>query len=1034
MSSLVDLVSKNQPKFQTHQALLVIGLQNDFLLPDGRLPVSTEAGFLERIQALIPRFRELSGNVVWVQTLYEADRIATGADTGEGDAMVVGGLLDGEESSTEAGDEELVKEPVALPPQSRSSKHKQRALDLLKRVSARRKTMPKEVARAAVEGDEELFLLKSEKRTPACVPDTYGAEFADVIARQFELPADVVIRTTNYSAFQGTNLLATLRARLVTELFICGCITNVSVLATVIDAARHGIRIYVIEDCLGFRKQTRHDTALKRMEELFSAYIVNSVDILAQEPLAAAEKTSGVLSGKQRTLSLVSAAEARKAAQNPPEAVEEPTALHGGESSDKEFTEMLTKGATVPGAEENAEKPKLVKTKIRMRRGKNKKKKKDKDAEVSGETVDSAIRPHIPSDFQRSSLIAKAGSVADLRGNESKQHQLKNAASVPVLSSKTNGEEKEKNRLSDFSDRVRLSLSRAPKPEPAAESKRASISSTKASSITPKHEEKQLSRKVSQSVTAQPDTPPASISQQTPAKSSTMGKTSKIQSLANLPVLGPGDHIGEGDSRIITDFFPSSLHHPTDPSVPLQDLVFTQLYNEVRWQKMLHQQGEVPRLVCCQGSFGEDGSMPIYRHPADQTLPLLHFSPKVQLIRKQAEKLCGHPLNHVLIQLYRSGNDFISEHSDKTLDIVKGSSIVNVSFGAQRTMRLRRKKAQAPLTEADDSTAQRETQRMALPHNSMFILGLQTNKKWLHGIMPDKRLPSERSAAETSHNGIRISLTFRHIGTFLDAKESVIWGQGATAKHQREAADIVNGDADEEEAKRIITAFSRENHDPDFDWEEWYANGFDVLHLHAPSPPDLPLLFLSNNEISNRQVIIALAESKIKYTTLPAPDLPEKAEEEGEKHNDEEASETETHHHHISFRDTDTHHTEITTPTSILLYLDRYHHPLTPSSHPITAATYPILALASRISHHRPAQLPRLLAALEEQLSLHDGPFIAGPRFSIADAFVWPLVDGLVREWSGWDEGVYVGLGMWYRACFRMKAAVRRVVVGGGGE
>ena len=100
----MDLVSQNQPHFQTHQALLVIGMQNDFIQPDGRLPVSNKNGYLDRIQTLIPKFRELNGNVIWVQTLYEGDRIANDPSTGEGDALVVGGLIDGDESSTEGAE------------------------------------------------------------------------------------------------------------------------------------------------------------------------------------------------------------------------------------------------------------------------------------------------------------------------------------------------------------------------------------------------------------------------------------------------------------------------------------------------------------------------------------------------------------------------------------------------------------------------------------------------------------------------------------------------------------------------------------------------------------------------------------------------------------------------------------------------------------------------------------------------------------------------------------------------------------------
>ncbi|KAJ5060010.1 hypothetical protein J3E74DRAFT_465400 [Bipolaris maydis] len=1043
MADLMDLVSQNQPKFQTHQALLAIGLQNDFVLPDGRLPVNTSTGFLDRIQTLVPKFRELSGNVIWVQTLYETDRIATGADTGEGDALVVGGLIDGDESGPEAGDDDLAKEVDSLPAQSKSSKHKQRALDLLKRVSARRKTLPKEIAKASVEEDDELFLLKSEKRTPACVPKTPGAEFIDFVTQQMELPADAVIRTTNYSAFQGTNLLITLRARLVTELFICGCITNVSVLATVIDAARHGIKICVIEDCLGFRKQTRHEMALKRMDDFFDAYLVNSEEILEKDPAELPQKpelsSNGANSDAKQNEKMV---EDLLAKLSLGENDEKLAAEQNKQPTDQEFSDMLVKGATVPGAQE--EKPKLVKTKIRMRSGKTKKKKKKgKEGEQNDDSADVTAEPSAPTtsdkvdstpimdgatskstgtpaDAQRTSQITKAGSAADLRVKEARQHVLKNAASVPLLSAKC--EEKDKNRLSGFSDRVRMSLSRGPKSEPGPEAKRGSAPSSKAASTISKQDDKEIQQSLAESGKS------ASMSQsESPAVEPLQNKIAPVtlattpveetaKSLANLPVLGPGDEIAEGDSRIIHDFFPSDLRHPSDPSQPLKDIIFGQLYNE----------GEVPRLVCCQGVFGDDGSMPVYRHPADQTLPLLRFSPKVQIIRRQAEKLVEHPLNHVLIQLYRSGNDFISEHSDKTLDIVKDSSIVNVSFGSQRTMRIRRKKPQSKKDETlveDSAVAQRETQRVPLPHNSMFVLGLESNKKWLHAIQPDKRLASERSEAETSHNGIRISLTFRNIGTFLDAKESTIWGQGATAREQRDAADVINGD--EEEAKRVITAFSRENHDPDFDWDEWYGDGFDTLHLQTP-PKDTPLLFASNNPIETCQAQIALAECKIHYSLLEAPATEETYEQDRQ----------------VTFRDADTHHTEIHTPFSILLYLDRY-HPIdtSPSSHPVIASAYPVMLITADVTKtwlsraNSPAEmvsefdatLSSLLQRLEDGFEMHAGPYIAGVRFSVADCLAWPVIDALVDEWNGWSAEKFGSLDAWYRACWKKKACVKKV-------
>jgi alkylated DNA repair dioxygenase AlkB len=616
-------------------------------------------------------------------------------------------------------------------------------------------------------------------------------------------------------------------------------------------------------------------------------------------------------------------------------------------------------------------------------RSKGKKKKKD----ASAPKVEPKDEPN-PSTQPSAAEVTGQSAKPDKRASneaakELEQDNLKRGDSPPASASEhVNGD----NKVSSSSSRLRTSES---------QSRLVSTNETPVATPTTAEAGKEV-------------TPRSSI--QTTTMPTTKSKP-KLQSLANMPVLGPGDHIGEGDSRIINDFFPSEHHNSKSHGGD----VFKQLYSEVRWQKMMHQQGEVPRLVCCQGEFGDDGSMPIYRHPADQTLPLLHFSPKVKAVKEQAEKLVGHPLNHVLIQLYRGGNDYISEHSDKTLDIVKGSSIVNVSFGAQRTMRLRTKKS-AKADNVDESN-QRETQRVAMPHNSMFVLGLKTNERWLHGIMADKRLYTERSESENAYSGNRISLTFRHIGTSLDARECTIWGQGATAADQREAADVINDD--EAEAERMIRAFSQENHSNEFDWDKWYGDGFDVLHLHTP-PEDLPILFESNDSIGTKQVQLGLWECKVKHTTIDAPTLDKQY-----------ISDLKVH-----FRDNDTHHTEVSTSSAILLYLDRY-HPLDRDdrSKPCTAAAYPIIFLASRLLKSyqnrglegHPTTFTDALAELEVSLQTASGPFIAGKRFSIADCYVWPIIDELLQNWEGWAEERHPALTEYHKMTWKKKACVKRL-------
>ncbi|TFA98078.1 DNA oxidative demethylase ALKBH2 [Trichoderma ghanense] len=304
----------------------------------------------------------------------------------------------------------------------------------------------------------------------------------------------------------------------------------------------------------------------------------------------------------------------------------------------------------------------------------------------------------------------------------------------------------------------------------------------------------------------------------------------------------------EGDADVIMNALPSGL----------AEEAFEKLEKEVLWQRMSHQGGEVPRLVAVQGEVSEDGTMPVYRHPADESPPLLPFSPTVEAIKVEVEKHLGHPLNHVLIQFYRDGNDYISEHSDKTLDIVRGSYIANLSLGAERTMTLRTKKLDKGLSGAASDDGRRKIQRAKLSHNSLFRMGLQTNMKWLHAIRRDRRADRDRSAAELAYSSRRISLTFRRIGTFLDRDETIIWGQGATGKTRESAHAIKNGQSPD--AVSMIRAFGMENHASDFDWDAHYGGGFDVLHIS-----NSPRFFASADPIVNMRIVLMLTEFGIKF-------------------------------------------------------------------------------------------------------------------------------------------------------------------------
>lgn len=203
---------------------------------------------------------------------------------------------------------------------------------------------------------------------------------------------------------------------------------------------------------------------------------------------------------------------------------------------------------------------------------------------------------------------------------------------------------------------------------------------------------------------------------------------------------------------------------------------------------------------------------------------LVPWTPLADQFRKTIEATIDQPLNHALIQHYRGGKDYISEHADKSLDIRRGTKIVNLSLGATRVMILRTKLKKEG----------RIVQRVTLPHNSLFVLGWESNRTWTHEIRQDKRMDSLKRDDEMRNNCERISLTFRDIATFMRPSDGQLYGQGACCKTREALEDKPaerTAEENSEEALTMLKAFSAENRDPDFDWDAAYGTGFHTLNF-----------------------------------------------------------------------------------------------------------------------------------------------------------------------------------------------------------
>ena len=760
MSSLLALLSQQSPNLQTRKALILTGLQNDFLSPEGKLPVSTTSGFLDRLKELVPAFRE-HGDVIWVRSQFEANREVAPA-TQAGDNVIAGFVAD---DICEQEDEDERHSPVPCKKVRRSTEERDReptAEDLIERIEIGHPGLTE-----VEDEDPELFLAQTVKKEPCCIPGSTGAEYATQIKDLID-EKDMHINKTYYSAFRATSLLINLRSKIITKLFICGCITNLSVFATAMDAARYGIQITLVEDCLGYRRKDRHDFAIKQLRELVGLDVLTSENVI------------------ERLRNPLSSEDEDELDDN------EDDEIQGGEEADDGPADLFE-------ADDED----------------------DDESELTMSIVRSSRLPHRA--LQRRHASRATSSLPQDTEIPAAEHTepsgSRDADCTPFDSEQPSHGPSER-------------LGRGKRKSPT-DARATRATSGGDDSVTEDESPKRVTEKP-KSLWGYPRPAPRSthpglaamstlvgLDQQTVDEYEGMMKKAQMTThwspVERIPLFGEDNVQGSAGSCILYDLLPPEV----------AETVFAELREEITWQHMYHQTGEVPRLVCCEGTVGEDGSMPVYRHPSDQTLPIQSWTPVVDRVRKAAEEVVDHPLNHALIQLYRSGADYISEHSDKTLDIKKGSSVVNVSFGAQRIMRLRTKRAAA--TESEGIPTPRTTHRIPMPHNSMLHMSLATNAKYLHGINADKRPAVELSEAEKAFDGQRISLTFRHIDTFLNIDSSRIWGQGATGKTQEEAKAVVNGDIVESE--RLVTAFGAENQATGIDWEAWYRDGFDILHL-----------------------------------------------------------------------------------------------------------------------------------------------------------------------------------------------------------
>lgn len=536
MFSMNQVPVSHIPNFETRKALIIINLQNDSLYVNHDIYITKNHDFVPRLKEMIPYFRK-HGDVVWVNTHMGVTTSPPPTDSARVEEES-NKLLEKNRQAQKLKDQQIEddekREEAArrarlekvdpkggsdYPSFYPSSKAKEIMVEASVETRAEKRSADLQVFKNDDGDSIEKHLSKPRKGQQArfYLAGTKGAEICDELVDVVDDDLDLIVTKHHYSAFDQTSLLTALRTKLVTEVYLCGILTNVGVYSTAADAVQHGLQVTLVEDCLGYRSEEKHEEALRQMADIMGVNGIDSEEIIEE---------SG---GRPVPDALTPGITLDDLTLNPNQA--------GTES-----------GSMIVGVVFSGPEPAT--------------------AQVGGRRPQSLPVDVFDPQWQASiSPVDKSSHGAGKALNEKETSQIV-------------------------------------KPGPSASRDRSSWQSRSAT-------------------------------------------------------LGPDDSIGSGDSKIIYNVIGS----------PIINDAFSQMKVEVDWQTMFHRSGQVPRLVAVQGEVGKNGDIPIYRHPADESPPLLPFTPMVQMIRQQIVSVLKQPFNHALIQLYRNGEDNISEHSDKVCSL-----------------------------------------------------------------------------------------------------------------------------------------------------------------------------------------------------------------------------------------------------------------------------------------------------------------------------------------------------------------------------
>lgn len=180
-------------------------------------------------------------------------------------------------------------------------------------------------------------------------------------------------------------------------------------------------------------------------------------------------------------------------------------------------------------------------------------------------------------------------------------------------------------------------------------------------------------------------------------------------------------------------------YHGPIMSPPEADGYLAQLLGDIEWRNdeavIFGKRIITDRKVAW---YADDGFSYTYSKTTKTALP---WAPVLIELKRIVEEACGETFNSCLLNLYHSGAEGMSWHSDAEKDLVRHGAIGSMSFGAERKFSFKHKTT-------------KETTAQMLESGSLLVMKGTTQTHWLHAL-----------PKTTKVHHPRVNLTFRQIRT-----------------------------------------------------------------------------------------------------------------------------------------------------------------------------------------------------------------------------------------------------------------------------